>query len=137
RRALAAGDDHDLAWSLLQGARVLPKGHPDKRPRFEEARAMLARLHGPRSPEVAEALHEYYVLGFADGTPEEYEVAFRDALVIYRENGMERSPLALNAMYTLGLLYEGRGDFDAAFPLFERAIRLGRQVLPPGTSSLN
>src|SRR5690606_37082048 len=137
RRALARGDDHDLAWSLLQWARVLPKGHPDKRPRFEEALAMLARLHGERSPEVAEGLHEYYVLGFADGTPEEYEAAFREALAIYLENGMERSPHALHAMYNLGLLYEGRGDVEAAFPLFERAIRLGRQVLPPGTSSLN
>lgn len=137
RRALLVGDDHDLAWSLLQWARMLPKGHPDKQPRFEEALAMLARLHGERSPEVAEGLHEYYVLGFADGTPQDYEAAFREALAIYLENGMERSPHALHAMYNLGLLYEGRGDVEAAFPLFERAIRLGRQVLPPGTSSLN
>src|SRR5690606_7679181 len=136
RRALLVGDDHDLAWSLLQWARMLPKGHPDKQPRFEEALAMLARLHGERSPEVAEGLHEYYVLGFADGTPQDYEAAFEEALAIYLENGLERHPYALHAMYNLGLLYEDRGDFDAAFPLFRRAIRLGEEVLPPGSTSL-
>ena len=137
RRVLARGaDDHDLAWALLQGARVLPKGDPAKRARFAEALGMLERLHGPRSPAVAEALHEYYVLGLADGTPADYEAAFARALALYEENGLGRSPAALHDMYNLGLLREGRGDHEGAFALFRRAIALGREVLPPGNASL-
>lgn len=65
RRAISPHDDHDLAWSLLQAARTFPRGHPDKPERYREALAMLERLHGPRSPEVADAIHEYHALGTA------------------------------------------------------------------------
>ncbi|NNF57574.1 MAG: protein kinase, partial [Rhodothermaceae bacterium] len=137
QRALYDGDQPALAWSLLQWDRVLPHDHPEKGRRYEEALAMFARLYGPRSPEVAEAIHEYYVLGLAAGTPEDYEAAFAEALAIYQENGLERDPRTLAAMYNLGLHYERQGDFDRAFPLFRQAIRLGQEIHPPGSPFLN
>lgn len=136
RQFIHSGDHPDLAWSLLQWARMQPKGEAGKRERYEESLAMLRRLHGARSPEVAEAIHEYYALGHAEGTEADYEAAFQTAIAIYREHGMMRDPRALSAMYNLGLHYEREGQPERAFPLFEEAIRRGRQVYPPGHAHL-
>jgi len=136
RRALGSDSD-GLAWSLLQWDRMLPRGHDDKGRGYRQALAMLGRLHGPRSPEVADAIHEYHALGRAEGTAADYQAAFEESLAIYRENGLARSPEAVDVTYNLGLHHESQGRLDLAFPLFEQAIRVGREVLPPGASTLN
>lgn len=137
QRVLYGNNHPDLAWSLLQWDRVLPPEDPGKGHRYEEAIAMLTRLYGSRSPEVAEAIHEYHVLGLAAVTREEEGDAFLEALTIYRENGLEEDPRALAAMYNLGLHYERQGDFDRAFPLFRQATRLGQEIHPPASPFLN
>ncbi|GAB5535786.1 MAG: hypothetical protein Rubg2KO_20350 [Rubricoccaceae bacterium] len=132
RHDLSAVDSVGLAWSLLQWDRMLPKEHPDKGVRYGDALSIIQRHHGARSPEVAEAIHEYHVHGYAAGTQQEYASAFEDVLEIYLENGLEHDPRTIGAMYNLGLEYEKMGNYEKAFPLFRQAIRLGREVLPPG-----
>ncbi|MEO0559725.1 MAG: protein kinase [Bacteroidota bacterium] len=134
RSRLSTADPVNLGWSLLQWDRMLPKDHPEKGDRYQEVLALFRRHTGARSVDIAEAIHEYHVHGYAAGAPEEYAAAFAEVLDIYLENGLERDPRTIGAMYNLGLEYEKMGAFDEAFPLFRQAIRLAREVLPPGMS---
>jgi len=129
--AAHGGDHPDLAWALLRWAEAEPRGTPGKAARYDRAVAMLRRIHGPRSPEVAEAVHEYHARGRADGTHEDYGAAFEEVVDIYRAHGVERDPRAVAALYNLGLHYERGGEVARAFPLFREAIRAGRATLPP------
>ena len=132
RRQLATGDDHDLAWSMLHWSRMLPARHPDKQAMYREALGMLERIHGDRSPDVAGALHEYHVLGFADATGDEIEAAFREAIAIYEENDRQDAPTAIHAVHNLGLLLDRPGSADEALRLLRRSVAQGRASLPPG-----
>ena len=133
RRELSAGDDHDLAWSLLQWGRMLPAGHADKEAHYREALEMFGRLHGPRSREVADAMHEYHVLGFSDADGAGIEAAFREALAIYREVGDEESGTAIHAMHNLGLMLDRPASREESLRLLRESVELGRRALPPGS----
>ncbi|MDX1439344.1 MAG: serine/threonine-protein kinase [Rubricoccaceae bacterium] len=134
RRALVDGDDSDLAWSLLQYARMLPLDDPTKEEKFEEAMAMMRRVHGDRSFNVALALHEYYVLGLGSRSHEEVVDAFREALAIYEEVGMDHHPYYTHAMHNLGLALDVPGTEDEAVELLRRSVEIGQDVIPRGAS---
>lgn len=102
RRAIHPGDHPGLAASLLQRARLMPHDHAGKHPLKDEALAMYERLYGSRSVELAEALHEYYVLGLGTRDADEFYAAMRDVLSIYEERlGLHLSTATV--MHNLGL----------------------------------
>jgi tetratricopeptide (TPR) repeat protein len=127
-----ATENDELAWSLLQWGRMLPGGHPDKARRYKEALDMFGRLHGPRSRQVADAMHEYHVLGFSDADAGGIEAAFREALEIYREAGAEESITAIHAMHNLGLVLDRPGSEEEALALLGESVERGRRLLHPG-----
>ncbi|MEO0557955.1 MAG: protein kinase [Bacteroidota bacterium] len=135
-RVLGMENTPASARSQLQVSRMLPADHPDKRAGFEDAMAQIRNHYGVRSPEVAEALHEYYVLGFGGGTSEEIEAAFTEALAIYEENGMGRHRYALHTMANLAHMLEGRGAMDESLEMYQRSAELGREILSPGSADL-
>ncbi|MCH7637854.1 MAG: serine/threonine protein kinase [Bacteroidetes bacterium] len=131
-RELHRGDHPELANSLVQWSRMMPQDDPEKRQRFEQGIEMIKRMFGERSPELAEAIHEYYVLGFSGGTPEELAAAFEEALDIYRETVGEQHPYALHAMNNLGMvLHDALGRHKEGLAFLARSVELGREVLPP------
>ncbi len=121
RRAAFAGDHPDLAASLLVKAQRLPYGHPDKDATFAEARAMLGRLYGPRSPEVADALSEF-MMGYEDR--ERAEAMVREAIAIYREHGPAYDPQRAVAMNNLSLFLDGAGRPAESLALLQRSYAL-------------
>ncbi len=134
-RSVSSRDSDELAWSILQWSRMLPVGHPPKKSLFEEAMTMLRRVHGERSPQVADALHEYYVLGLAGATPEETAAVFEETIAIYAENGMEDHLYRIHAMHNLGLVLDGRGESDRALDLLRRSVELARSSIDQGIPS--
>lgn len=134
-RALSDRDSNELAWSILQWARLLPLDHPDKRRLFEEAMAMLRRVHGERSTQVSYALHEYYVLGLGGGTTEEVEGAFKETIAIYTEHGREDHPHSIHAMHNLGLSLDSRGESEPGLQLLRRSVELARSSIDQGEPS--
>ncbi|GAB5533914.1 MAG: hypothetical protein Rubg2KO_01630 [Rubricoccaceae bacterium] len=133
-RSLGRDDTPAYARSRLQWARMLPLDHPEKRAWFEEAMDRLRGHYGARSPEVAEALHEYYVLGYGGGTNEEVEAAFQESLDIYEENGMGTHRYALHAMANLAHMLDGRGALEESIEMYRRSAELGQDILPPGSA---
>jgi len=131
-RLLSQRDRSELAWSLLQWSRMLPLDHTEKRAIFDDAMAMMRRVHGERGAEVGHALHDYYVLGFGGGTGEEIEAAFEESIAIYAENGMEKHAYAIHAMHNLGLMLDGRGEADRALELLRRSVQLSHDSIERG-----
>lgn len=131
-RSLSGEDSDELAWSLLQWARMLPEDHPEKTQLFEEAVAMMRRVHGERSTEVADAMHEYYVLGYGGGTHEQIIDAFEQSIEIYAENGLEGHPYSIHAMHNLGLGLD-KEDPERALDLLQRSVDLAKQHITRGT----
>ncbi len=132
---LSTGESSELAWAILQWSRMLPLDRPEKRPMLEEALRMLRRFHGDRSTEVADALHEYYVLGYGGGTGEQVEAAFEESIAIYAEHGMEDHPFSIHAMHNLGTMLDGRGESERAMELLRRSVDLARSSLEEGVPS--
>ena len=135
-QALGMENTPAYAKSRLQWARMLPLEHPDKRAGFEGAMGRLREHYGARSPEVAGALHEYYVLGYGGGTHAEIEAAFRESLSIYEENGMGKHRYALHAMANLAHMLDGRGAHNEALEMYRRSAELGQEILAPGSADL-
>ncbi len=121
RRAVTPGDHPALAASLLARAQQMPYGQPGKDERFAEAKEMLGRLYGPRSPEVADALREF-MMGYED-TPRA-EAMVREAIAIYRERGAAYDHQRAVAMNNLSLLLDGRGQPDESLDLLQRSYAL-------------
>ncbi len=131
-QAVSDSENGELAWSLLQHARMLPIEHPEKSRLFDAAMAMMRRVYGERSAGVADALHEYYVLGFGGGTTEDVEGAFEEAIAIYAENGLENNPYSIHAMHNLGLSLDARGEAERGLELLRRSVVLGKAASERG-----
>jgi serine/threonine-protein kinase len=131
-RRLAFGGDHpNVAWSLLQWARFLPHDDPQKQPLRDQALDMFKRLHGPRSVEMAQAIHEYYVLGFGSRDRAEIEEAFLEVLSIEREQFGEEDARTAVTMHNVGLMLDREGRHDEGMALLRESYEINRRVLGP------
>ena len=90
--------------------------------------ALLERieLDGPLHRETGVFHNNLGVQHFAMGRYEPARHAFEAARVIWRENGLEQSPDALNTLNNWGALEVAAGDLTAAEPLLREAVALRR-----------
>jgi len=129
-------DDPGLAASLLQTARLMPHDHPKKNELKEEAFAMYERLYGPRSVELAKAMHTFYVLGFGSKDPEEIIRGMRTVLSIFEQRlGVHLQTATV--MHNLGLAL---GDkTEEGMDLVLRSVAVAEQaagIQHPTTSQM-
>lgn len=140
RRALAAGDDSALAWTLL--GQSLRRSQPDaalgafdralaRDPRFADAHFHLGNLHREqRRSREAVAAYERALAG-APGHPSilnnlglalEFAGDAERAIAIYRQV-LQRQPAHRQALGNLAHLLCGRRDYAAALPLVDDYLR--------------
>jgi serine/threonine-protein kinase len=129
RREAFRGDHDDLAWSLLQWSRYLPFDDAEKEPLRVEAMDMFRRLHGPRSAEVAMALHEYYVLGFGTQDSDVFDEAFREVLSIELEQLGEENTRTAATIHNYGLVLDSRGQHEEGLAHLVKSHEINRRVL--------
>ena len=129
RRAIHRGDHAELAWSLLQWARYLPFESPEKDRLRGEAFGMIRRLHGPRSAEMASALHEYYVLGLGSQDRDEVREAFDEVLAIEREQFGDADTRTAVTLHNIGLMTDAEGRHEEGLVLLRESLEVNRRAL--------
>lgn len=122
RRKLYKGDNPKVAESLLQWARYLPYNHPKKQKLYKQAIAMYRRIYGRRSLEVANAIYEYYIMGYGSEDQKEIIEAFRKVIAIHREHHKEVDLGTAIAMHNLGLAIN---DLKKGLALLKQSYEAG------------
>ena len=86
------------------------------------------RLNGPTHRETGVYHNDLGVMLTAAGRPDEAIRAFQAALGVWRVNGLDNGPDALNTLNNLAALHVLSGRAGDAEPLFRRAVDLRRQL---------
>lgn len=98
-------------------------------PLLIESIQIMKELYGTKHPDYTRALYNLAVLmSRKDGQSEKVEKIYQEVLAVCRDNPAD-AQLCSSAVNALANIYNNRGDFDKAEPLYQEGLRIARKSL--------